>query len=133
MRTTSPCSRSRAQAKTQTELHPAYSNSSSLASSVWYCSGFSSSLAPPPLDDDLALNERLAQVKTCLAQPSADPRARVLISYDIIQAYKVLVLSCGISLEGSCEDPKVGEIILSFGNDSRFDHFTPKMFIIIIT
>lgn len=90
----------------------AHPNSRSSASSVWHCSAFSSSLAPPPLDDGLALNERLAQVKTCLAQPSADHRDRVLITYDIIQAYKVLVLSCGISLEGSCEDPKVGEIIL---------------------
>lgn len=76
------------------------------------CSGFSSSLAPPPLDDDLALSERLAQVKACLAPPSANHRDRALITYDIIQMYKVLVLSCGISLEGSCEDPKVREITL---------------------
>lgn len=93
-------------------MHPAHPNSSSLGSSVCYYSGLSSSLAPPPLDDDLALNERLAQVKACLGRPSAGHGDRVLISYDIIQVYKVLVLSCGVSLEGSCEDPKVGEIIL---------------------
>lgn len=74
------------------------------------CSGFSSSLAPPPLDADLTVEERLAQVKACLGQPSAD---RALVSYDIIQVYKVLVLSCGIGLEGSCEDPKVRESVLS--------------------
>lgn len=91
-------------------MHKVHAKSSSLGSSVCYCSGLSSSLAPPPLDDDLALNERLAQVKACLAQPSAGPTDRVLITYDIIQVYKVLVLSCGVSLEGSCEDPKVGQI-----------------------
>lgn len=68
------------------------------------------------MDDDLALEEKLAQVKTHLGQPSAEHRGPVLISYDIIQVYKVLVLSCGISLEGSCEDPKVREVILSQAN-----------------
>lgn len=108
MRTTSHCSSSRAQAKTPPYGHTANPDGSSLGPSVWYRSGFSSSLAPPPLDGDLALKERLEQVKTCLGQPSANHRDRVLIGYDIIQMYKVLVLSCGISLEGSCEDLKVG-------------------------
>lgn len=113
MHSTSPCSRSRAQAKTQTRAgtQPPLTALPQL-SSVCCCSGFSSSLAPPPLDEDLALNERLAQVKACLGPPSANHRDRALITYDIIQMYKGLVLSCGISLEGSCEDPKVREIIL---------------------
>lgn len=81
-------------------------------SSVSSCSGLSSSLAPPPLDDDLASDQRLAQVKTCLGRPSAHHGDRVLVSYDIIRVYKGLVLSCGIGLEGSCEDPKVGGLML---------------------
>lgn len=82
-----------------------------LVQSVCYHSGLSCSLAPPPLDDDLPLSERLEQVKTCLSQSSSGHRKSVLVTYDIIQAYKVLVLSCGISLEGNCEDPKVRQII----------------------
>ncbi len=35
----------------------------------------------------------------------------MVVTYDIIQVYKMLVLSCGISLEGNCEDPKVSQII----------------------
>lgn len=68
--------------------------------------GLSASLAPPPLDNDLPVSERLSQVKTCLSRPSAG-RESVVITYDIIQVYKTLVLSCGISLEGNYEDPKV--------------------------
>lgn len=64
------------------------------------------------------LNERLERVRTCLS-------TGVLITYDIIQAYKVLVLSCGISLEGSCEDLKVKDI--------NQDEYHNLMFAIIIT
>lgn len=46
-------------------------------------------------------------MKTCLSQPLANRKRGVVVTYDIIQVYKVLVLSCGISLEGNCEDPKV--------------------------
>lgn len=69
--------------------------------------GLSSSLAPPPLDNDLPVNERLEQVKACLSSQSAGHEVRAVVVYDIIQVYKTLVLSCGISLEGNCEDPKV--------------------------
>lgn len=48
-------------------------------------------------------------MRACLGRPWADRPGRALISYDIIQVYKLLVLSCGITLEGSCEDPKVRE------------------------
>lgn len=89
----------------------AHSNSVSLVQPVCHPSGLSSSLAPPPLDDDLPVSERLVQVKTCLSQPLASHKRCVVVTYDIIQVYKVLILSCGISLEGNCEDPKVREII----------------------
>lgn len=68
--------------------------------------GLSTSLAPPPLDDDLPVSERLSQVKTCLGRPAAG-RESVVVTYDIIRVYKTLVLSCGIGLEGNYEDPKV--------------------------
>nr|XP_046269231.1 DNA polymerase theta [Scatophagus argus] len=80
--------------------------------------GLSSSLAPPPLDDELPVSERLAQVKTCLSQSSGGHRG-VVVTYDIIQVYKTLVLSCGISLEGSGEDPKVACWLLDPGSEER--------------
>lgn len=73
--------------------------------------GLSASLAPPPLDDDLPVSERLSQVKTCLGRPSAG-RESVVVTYDVIRVYKTLVLSCGISLEGNYEDPKVAVQLL---------------------
>ncbi|XP_040001213.1 DNA polymerase theta isoform X2 [Xiphias gladius] len=81
--------------------------------------GLSSSLAPPPLDDDLPISERLGQVKACLSRPLAGLRGGVVVTYDIIQVYKTLVLSCGISLEGLCEDPKVACWLLDPGSEER--------------
>uniref|UniRef100_A0A3Q1EPI6 DNA polymerase theta n=1 Tax=Acanthochromis polyacanthus TaxID=80966 RepID=A0A3Q1EPI6_9TELE len=78
-----------------------------------------SSLAPPPLDEDLSVSERLQQVKSCLIRRSAGPGVHVVITYDIIQVYKTLVLSCGISLEGDCEDPKVACWLLDPGSEER--------------
>lgn len=46
-------------------------------------------------------------MRACLSRPSAGLRGGVVVTYDIIQVYKTLVLSCGISLAGNCEDPKV--------------------------
>lgn len=77
-----------------------------------YTSGLSASLAPPPLDEDLSVSERMERVKECLSRTSEGPGGGVVVGYDIIQVYKRLVLSCGISLEGNCEDPKVKEILL---------------------
>uniref|UniRef100_A0A3Q3KVV4 DNA-directed DNA polymerase n=1 Tax=Mastacembelus armatus TaxID=205130 RepID=A0A3Q3KVV4_9TELE len=79
----------------------------------------SSSLAAPPLEEDLPVSERLGQVKTCLSKPSANRRGDVVVTYDIIQVYKTLVLSCGISLEGNCEDPKVACWLVDPGSDER--------------
>ncbi|XP_044047593.1 DNA polymerase theta isoform X3 [Siniperca chuatsi] len=81
--------------------------------------GLSSSLAPPPLDDDLPVSERLGQVKTCLSRPLAGHRGGVVVTYDIIQVYKMLVLSCGFSLEGNCEDPKVACWLVDPGSEER--------------
>ncbi|MEQ2182872.1 hypothetical protein GOODEAATRI_026781, partial [Goodea atripinnis] len=69
--------------------------------------GLSSSLAPPPLDDALPVRDRLEQVKVCLKGQPTGLKSRTVSVYDIIKVYKRLVLSCGISLEGSYEDPKV--------------------------
>uniref|UniRef100_A0A8D3AI92 DNA polymerase theta n=1 Tax=Scophthalmus maximus TaxID=52904 RepID=A0A8D3AI92_SCOMX len=79
----------------------------------------SSSLAPPPLDGDLPVSERLEQVKACLGRPSTSPPGVVVVTHDIIQVYKTLVLSCGISLEGNCEDPKVACWLVDPGSEER--------------
>uniref|UniRef100_A0A8D0DFQ0 DNA polymerase theta n=1 Tax=Sander lucioperca TaxID=283035 RepID=A0A8D0DFQ0_SANLU len=79
----------------------------------------SSSLAPPPLDDDLPVSERLRLVKTCLSRPPAGHRGGVVVTYDIIQVYKMLVQSCSISLEGNCEDPKVACWLVDPGSEER--------------
>uniref|UniRef100_A0A671U8P8 DNA polymerase theta n=1 Tax=Sparus aurata TaxID=8175 RepID=A0A671U8P8_SPAAU len=81
--------------------------------------GLSASLAPPPLDDDLPVSERLTQVKTCLSRSSVGHRGGVVVTYDIIQVYKTLVMGCGISLEGNCEDPKVACWLLDPGSEER--------------
>ncbi|XP_074546756.1 DNA polymerase theta [Halichoeres trimaculatus] len=81
--------------------------------------GLSASLAPPPLDDDLSVSERMERVKECLSRPSAGCRGGVVVMYDIIQVYKRLVLSCGVSLEGNCEDPKVASWLVDPGSEER--------------
>ncbi|KAM6474903.1 DNA polymerase theta isoform 1-T1 [Liasis olivaceus] len=64
----------------------------------------SSSLAQPPLDQDLSAAERLQHLKLCLQESK---RAFSLVVYDFIQQYKTLLKACGISLAGFFEDPKV--------------------------
>ncbi|XP_056266313.1 DNA polymerase theta isoform X3 [Pseudoliparis swirei] len=85
--------------------------------------GLSASLAPPPLDADLPVSERLRQVKTCLTGPAAATAAAhvggVAVAYDIIKVYKRLVLSCGVSLEANCEDPKVACWLVDPGSEER--------------
>ncbi|XP_060940746.1 DNA polymerase theta [Limanda limanda] len=81
--------------------------------------GLSSSLAPPLLDEGLPVSERLEQVRACLSRPAEGPSGVVVVTYDIIQVYKTLVLSCGISLEGSCEDPKVACWLVDPGSEER--------------
>ncbi|XP_008410516.1 DNA polymerase theta isoform X1 [Poecilia reticulata] len=81
--------------------------------------GLSSSLAPPPLDDALPVRERLQQVKVCLSGQVTHLKGRVAVVNNIIKVYKRLVQSCGISLEGNCEDPKVACWLLDPGSEER--------------
>ncbi|KAM7008657.1 DNA polymerase theta [Tautogolabrus adspersus] len=81
--------------------------------------GLSASLAPPPLDDDLPVSERAEKVKACLSRSREGQGGGVVVTYDIIQVYKMLVLSCGISLEGNCEDPKVACWMEDPGSEER--------------
>ncbi|XP_055481039.1 DNA polymerase theta [Psammomys obesus] len=68
-------------------------------------SEISPSLAPPPLDPTLTVKERLEHLQSCLQEKSDSERS--VVAYDFIQSYKILLLSCGISLEPNYEDPKV--------------------------
>uniref|UniRef100_A0A6Q2ZFJ9 DNA-directed DNA polymerase n=1 Tax=Esox lucius TaxID=8010 RepID=A0A6Q2ZFJ9_ESOLU len=79
----------------------------------------SSSLAPPPLALDLSVEERVEQVRACLSRSLADGAVGVAITYDIIQVYKTLVLSCDITLEGPCEDLKVACWLLDPESEER--------------
>ncbi|XP_008057686.1 DNA polymerase theta, partial [Carlito syrichta] len=63
------------------------------------------SLVPPSLDPSLTVKDRMWHLQSCL-QKESDKECSVVI-YDFIQSYKILLLSCGISLEQSYEDPKV--------------------------
>uniref|UniRef100_A0AAZ3SXP4 DNA polymerase theta n=1 Tax=Oncorhynchus tshawytscha TaxID=74940 RepID=A0AAZ3SXP4_ONCTS len=78
-----------------------------------------SSLAPPPLAADLPVGERVEQMRACLSKSLADGAGGVIMTYDIIQVYKTLVLSYGISLEGPCEDMKVASWLLDPGSEER--------------
>ncbi|XP_074856845.1 DNA polymerase theta isoform X1 [Carettochelys insculpta] len=80
----------------------------------------SASLAPPPLDQNLTVTERLCQVQSCLQKESAGERSLVL--YNFIQHYKTFLLACGISLEGRFEDPKVACWLLDPGSKERTLH-----------
>nr|XP_054407399.1 DNA polymerase theta isoform X4 [Pongo abelii] len=68
-------------------------------------SEISASLVPPSLDPSLTLKDRMWYLQSCLRKES-DQECSVVI-YDFIQSYKIFLLSCGISLEQSYEDPKV--------------------------
>ncbi|XP_041642292.1 DNA polymerase theta isoform X2 [Cheilinus undulatus] len=81
--------------------------------------GLSASLAPPPLDDDLLVRDRVEEVKACLRKSVGGRGRGVVVTYDIIQVYKTLVLSCGISLKENCEDPKVACWLLDPGSEER--------------
>ncbi|XP_062984487.1 DNA polymerase theta [Elgaria multicarinata webbii] len=73
----------------------------------------SASLAPPPLDRNLPVAERLRHLQLCLQESK---RAFSLAMYDFIQHYKILLEACGISLAGSFEDPKVACWLLDPGS-----------------
>lgn len=69
----------------------------------------SASLIPPSLDPSLTVKDRLWHLQSCFQKES--DKERSVIIYDFIQSYKILLLSCGISLEQSYEDPKVSCLI----------------------
>uniref|UniRef100_A0A8C4TR75 DNA polymerase theta n=1 Tax=Falco tinnunculus TaxID=100819 RepID=A0A8C4TR75_FALTI len=79
----------------------------------------SMSLAPPPLDKNLSVTERLYHLQLYLQKPKQE---RSLVMYNFIQHYKTLVMACGISLEGSFEDPKVACWLLDSGSKERTLH-----------
>ncbi|XP_061105385.1 LOW QUALITY PROTEIN: DNA polymerase theta [Conger conger] len=81
----------------------------------------SASLAPPPLDESLSVGERLKQVQACLRRRNLSPEGAV-ITYNLIQLYKTLLLACGLSLEGNFEDPKVACWLLDPGSKERTLH-----------
>uniref|UniRef100_A0ABM5FQZ1 DNA polymerase theta isoform X2 n=1 Tax=Pogona vitticeps TaxID=103695 RepID=A0ABM5FQZ1_9SAUR len=79
----------------------------------------SASLAPPPLDQNLTVAERLQHLQACLQDCK---RAFSLAVYDFIQHYKTLLKACGISLAGCFEDPKVASWLLDPGSNERSLH-----------
>ncbi|XP_009946472.1 PREDICTED: DNA polymerase theta-like, partial [Leptosomus discolor] len=80
----------------------------------------SMSLAPPPLDKNLSVTERLYHLQLYLQKKPKWERS--LVMYNFIQHYKTLVMACGISLEGSFEDPKVACWLLDSGSKERTLH-----------
>ncbi|XP_064321633.1 DNA polymerase theta isoform X1 [Phalacrocorax carbo] len=78
------------------------------------------SLAPPPLDKNLSVTERLYHLQLYLQKKPKQERS--LVMYNFIQHYKTLVMACGISLEGSFEDPKVACWLLDSGSKERTLH-----------
>ncbi|KAG7483905.1 hypothetical protein MATL_G00043240 [Megalops atlanticus] len=85
-------------------------------------SDVSASLAPPPLDESLTVRDRLRQVQVCLKRSDPSQAEGAIIAYNLIQLYKVLLLACGLSLEGSFEDPKVACWLLDPGSKERTLH-----------
>lgn len=66
----------------------------------------SASLAPPPLDENLSVGERMKCIQACVTRSTSGADG-VTVAYDYIKVYKTLVLACGLSIRGVFEDPKV--------------------------
>ncbi|XP_059382324.1 DNA polymerase theta isoform X1 [Carassius carassius] len=77
----------------------------------------SASLAPPPLDETLIVEERLNQIQCCLRKESA-----VIVSYDFIHVYKTLLLACELAMLGTFEDPKIACWLLDSSSKERTLH-----------
>ncbi|TRY99611.1 hypothetical protein DNTS_004811 [Danionella cerebrum] len=73
------------------------------------------SLAPPPLDDSLTVEERLRQIQCCLE------KSQVVVTYDFIPIYKTL-LECELSIHGTVEDPKIACWLLDSSSKERTLH-----------
>ncbi|XP_046723327.1 DNA polymerase theta isoform X2 [Silurus meridionalis] len=90
----------------------------------------SASLAPPPLDENLSVEERIKSIQDCITRSTSGSEG-VTVTYDCIQVYKTLVLACGLSMKGVFEDPKVACWLLDPGFKERTLHnmvtnFTPE-------
>ncbi|MCJ8740817.1 hypothetical protein PDJAM_G00063470 [Pangasius djambal] len=90
----------------------------------------SASLAPPPLDENLAVGERMKSIQTCVTRSTSGAEG-VTVAYDYIQVYKTLVLAGGLAIRGVFEDPKVACWLLDPGSKERTLHnmvtnFTPQ-------
>uniref|UniRef100_W5KBV8 DNA polymerase theta n=1 Tax=Astyanax mexicanus TaxID=7994 RepID=W5KBV8_ASTMX len=81
----------------------------------------SASLAPPPLDENLPVKERLRNIQVCLMRSSSGADG-VMVAYDFIQLYKTLLQACGLSVRGTFEDPKVACWLLDPGSKERTLH-----------
>ncbi|PIO39965.1 hypothetical protein AB205_0154640 [Aquarana catesbeiana] len=82
-------------------------------------SDISASLAPPPLDQNLSVKDRLWHVQSTLEQKEAQ---RTVIMYNFIEQYKALVLGCRASVTGHFQDPKVACWLLDPGSKERTIH-----------
>ncbi|XP_060792093.1 DNA polymerase theta isoform X2 [Neoarius graeffei] len=90
----------------------------------------SASLAPPPLDENLPVGERMKGIQACVTRSTSGAEG-VTVAYDYVQVYKTLVLACGLSITGVFEDPKVACWLLDPGSEERTLHnmvtnFTPQ-------
>ncbi|KAA0720083.1 DNA polymerase theta [Triplophysa tibetana] len=82
----------------------------------------SASLAPPPLDDNLTVEERLKQIQCCLKTASLSDADRVMVTYDFIQLFKTLLLACQLTMSGTFEDPKIACWVLDSSSKERTLH-----------
>ncbi|XP_038657843.1 DNA polymerase theta isoform X3 [Scyliorhinus canicula] len=82
----------------------------------------SHSLAPPPLDPELSVKERLLHVRSCLQKDVHTRTQHSIVIYDFKQHYKTLLEACNISMEGIYEDPKVACWLLDPDSKERTLH-----------
>lgn len=68
----------------------------------------SASLAPPPLDENLPVGERIKSIQACVTRSTSGAEG-VTVAYDYMEVYKTLTLACGLSIRGVFEDPKVSK------------------------
>ncbi|XP_063812911.1 DNA polymerase theta isoform X2 [Pseudophryne corroboree] len=85
-------------------------------------SDISSSLAPPPLDQNLPVQERLWYLQATLQQTRPPEEQSTVIMYNFIEQYKTLLLGCRVSVAGHFQDPKVACWLLDPGSKERTLH-----------
>ncbi|XP_071114847.1 DNA polymerase theta-like [Haliotis cracherodii] len=70
-------------------------------------------LAPPPLDASLSLEEKLSSIKSVLEHSHTHPVT--LIAYDVKSQYTTLARGCGLCLGGRVQDPRIASWLLDPG------------------